>query len=138
MPGVFHRPGAHRHVPEAVAALAARRAGGSLLPAANAFDGGGQVVLAGLDVAPGGLQALVAGQGGDHLEPDAGVGQVLAPGVPQDVGGAFRQPGDAAVLGQGGLDAALESGPRWPCRTAGAFLEREDPGARSGRCGPRR
>ena len=59
--------------------------GHSLLPAGDALDGCGQVVVAGLDVPPCRLQALVAGQGGDHLQPHAGVGQVLAPGVPQHV-----------------------------------------------------
>ena len=83
----------------------------SLLPAGDALDGRGQVVVAGLDVAAGGLQRLVAHQVGDDLDGGAGVGQVLAEGVPQDVGGAFLQLGQVAVLGQGGLEAADRQGP---------------------------
>ena len=83
----------------------------SLLPAGEPVDGGGQVVLAGLDVAPRGLEALVAGQGGDDLEAGSGVGQVLAPGVPQHVGRQLGEPGGPGVFGQGRLDAALGQRP---------------------------
>lgn len=54
---------------------------------------------------PGGLQALVPGQGGDLLQADTRVDQVLAESVAQGVRREVVEPGQGSVPGKERLDA---------------------------------
>src|SRR5262249_20237030 len=94
---------AHGPLPERLSKGSVRVRGGSVVAAGEAFDGGGQVRAAGLDVPPGGLQALVPHQVGDHLDGHPLDGQVVAEGVPQHVRRQLGELGIAVDLVQAEL-----------------------------------
>ncbi len=54
------------------------------------------------------------GEGGNLLQTDPGVDQVLAERVAQGMGREVVEPGQGSVSGQERLDARGVIGPRWP------------------------
>ena len=72
----------------------------------------------------------MAHQVGDDLDGGAGVGQVLAEGVPQDVGGALLELGVGAVLGEDAWMPRIGQRPALAVQDLGGLLRARWPGAR--------